>query len=194
MPIDFDNFIQSNLEEHQQVIKLVRETLAGPIKTVAHLLAQSLANGGTLFWCGNGGSASDSQHLAAELVGRFKKNRRPLRSVALTTDTSILTCVANDFGYDDIFARQVEALGRPGDMLVGISTSGNSENILRAFKVAKSLGMMSCALLGKGGGQAKALVDHALIIPSDTTARIQESHILIGHIFCELIEQELGLA
>jgi D-sedoheptulose 7-phosphate isomerase len=188
------NMTHSNFAEHLEIVELVRETLAEPINKIGSLLAQSLAKDGTLLWCGNGGSASDSQHLAAELVGRFKKNRRPLRSVALTTDTSVLTCVANDFSYDDIFARQVEALGRPGDVLIGISTSGNSENILSAFKVAKKIGLITVALLGKGGGPAKDLAEHTLIIPSETTARIQESHILIGHILCELIEEELGLA
>ncbi len=189
-----DNIIHRNFAEHLQTIELVREALAEPIKKISQLLAQSLANGGTLFWCGNGGSAADSQHLAAELVGRFKKNRRALRSIALTTDTSVLTCVANDYSYADIFSRQVEALGRPGDVLIGISTSGNSENVLRAFKAAKEMGLMTIALLGKGGGSTKDLADHALVIPSDSTARIQEAHILIGHILCELIEQELGLA
>jgi len=189
-----DNIIHRNFAEHLQTIELVREALAEPIKEISQLLAHSLANGGTLFWCGNGGSAADSQHLAAELVGRFKKNRRALRSIALTTDTSVLTCVANDYSYDDIFARQVEALGRPGDVLIGISTSGNSENVLRAFKVAKQMGLKTIALLGKGGGYTIDLSDHALVIPSDSTARIQEAHILIGHILCELIEQELGLA
>lgn len=189
-----DNIIQRNFAEHLQTIELVHETLAEPIKKISQFLAQSLGKGSTLFWCGNGGSAADSQHLAAELVGRFKKNRRALRSIALTTDSSVLTCVANDYSYDDIFARQVEALGRPRDVLIGISTSGNSENVLRAFKTAKELDLVTVALLGKGGGSAKNLADHSLIIPSDSTARIQEAHILIGHIFCELIEQELNLA
>ena len=189
-----DNIIHRNFAEHLQTIELVHEVLAEPIKKISQPLSHSLANGGTLFWCGNGGSAADSQHLAAELVGRFKKNRRALRSIALTTDTSVLTCVANDYSYDDIFARQVEALGRPGDVLIGISTSGNSENVLRAFEVAKQMGLKTIALLGKEGGYTKDLSDHALVIPSDSTARIQEAHILIGHILCELIEQELGLA
>jgi D-sedoheptulose 7-phosphate isomerase len=167
---------------------------AVPIASFARTIASALANGSTVFWCGNGGSAADSQHLAAELVGRFKKDRRPLRSVALTTDTSVLTCVANDYSYEDIFARQVEALSRPGDVLVGISTSGQSENILRAVKMARSLGLQTIGLLGKDGGVAKDLVDQAIVIPSESTARIQESHILIGHILCDLIEQELGLA
>ena len=134
-----DTSLDSNFDEHLKVIELVHETLAHPIKKISQLLAQSLSKERTLFWCGNGGSASDSQHLAAEFVGRFKKNRRALRAIALTTDTSVLTCVANDYSYDDIFSRQVEALGRPGDALIGISTSGNSENVLRAFKVAKEM-------------------------------------------------------
>ena len=188
-----DDTIHRSFAEHLQIIELVQDTLAKPIKKFGQLLARSIASGGTLFWCGNGGSAADSQHLAAELVGRFKENRRALRSIALTTDTSVLTCVANDYSYDDIFARQIEALGRPGDVLIGISTSGNSENVLRASKVAKKMGLMTFALLGKGGGPTKDLADHALVIPSDSTARIQEAHILIGHILCELIEEELGL-
>ncbi len=192
MPINTS--INDDISEHLQTIASVRETLMESIQKTGSLLAQSLKKGGTLLWCGNGGSASDSQHLAAELVGRFKKNRRALRSVALTTDTSVLTCVANDYCYDDIFARQVEALGRPGDVLIGISTSGNSENILRALKTAKDMDMVTIALLGKGGGPAKELASHSLVIPSNTTARIQEAHILIGHILCELIEQELDLA
>lgn len=189
-----DNSIDRDFAEHLQVIELAHEALAEPIKNISRLLAQSLANGGTLLWCGNGGSAADSQHLAAELVGRFKKNRRALRSLALSTDTSVLTCVANDYTYDDIFVRQVEALGRPEDVLIAISTSGNSENVRRALKMAKDLKLMTVALLGKDGGSCKGLADHVLVIPSDSTARIQEAHILIGHILCELIEQELGLA
>ena len=189
-----NNIIHRNFSENLQTIKLVHDALADPIKKISQILAQSLTNGGTLFWCGNGGSAADSQHLAAELVGRFKKNRKALRSLALTTDTSVLTCVANDYSYDDIFARQIEALARPGDVLIGISTSGHSENVSRAFKAAKDMNLNTIAMLGKGGGTAKDLADFALVIPSDSTARIQEAHILIGHILCELIEEEMGLA
>lgn len=186
--------IHYDFTEHLQVVEQIRDTLSESIQKTGQILARSLAEGGTLFWCGNGGSASDSQHLAAELVGRFKKNRRPLRSVALTTDTSALTCIANDFSYDDIFSRQIEALGRPGDVLIGISTSGKSENVLRAFKMAKEIGVLTVALLGKGGGPSKDLADQSLVMPSGTTARVQEAHILIGHILCELIERELGVA
>lgn len=186
--------IQRNFLEHIQSAEATRDTLSESISIVSKVLAQSLLSGGTVFWCGNGGSASDSQHIAAELVGRFKKNRRPLRSIALNADTAVLTCIANDFSYQDIFARQLEAQGRPGDVLVGVSTSGQSENVLNAFKVAKDIGIVTVGLLGKGGGVAATQVDYTLIVPSDITARVQESHILIGHILCELIEMELGIA
>src|SRR3989338_6878329 len=186
--------VSSEFAEHLKIVGMVHESLSNAIEKTALILAQSLANGGTLLWCGNGGSAADSQHLAAELVGRFKKNRRALRSIALTTDTSTLTCIANDYSYEDIFSRQVEALCRSGDALIGISTSGKSENILRAFKIAKEMGLITVALLGKGGGPERSLVDHVIVVPSVVTARIQEAHILIGHIFCELIERELGFA
>jgi D-sedoheptulose 7-phosphate isomerase len=189
-----NNIIEKSFADHSKVIELVRGNLLGNIESIAYLLAQTLISGGTLFWCGNGGSAADSQHMAAELVGRFKKNRRALRSLALTTDTSILTCVANDYDYESIFSRQVEAMGRQGDVLIGISTSGDSVNVIRAFEVAKSAGIKTVALLGKDGGKCKVVADDALIIPSQNTARIQEAHILIGHVLCELIEKEMGFA
>ena len=149
--------------------------------------------GNTIFWCGNGGSASDSQHLAGELVGRFIGDRRPLKSIALNADTSVMTCIVNDYGYDYIFSRQVEALGSKGDILIGITTSGNSGNILKAFEVANNLKMTTIGLLGKGGGEAKNISQHSLIINSQSTARIQEAHITVGHILCELIELGLNL-
>jgi len=186
--------ISEHFNEHLQVIAAVPTLCSEPIQSATIQIVESLVKGGTLFWCGNGGSAADSQHLAAELVGRFKKDRKALRSIALTTDTSVLTCVANDYSYEDIFSRQLEALTRPGDVLVAISTSGNSENVLRALRTAQELGVKTIALLGKDGGQAKALADVAIVISSNSTARIQEAHILIGHILCDLIEQELGLA
>ena len=144
-------------------------------------------------FCGNGGSAADSQHLSAELVGRYMKNRKPLASVALTTDTSVITAISNDFSFDDIFSRQIEALGNMGDVLVGISTSGNSENVIRAFEVAKQKGIKTIGLLGKGGGKSSAIVNKSLIVSSESTARVQEMHILIGHILCDLIEEGLSL-
>ena len=154
--------------------------------------AKALEQGKTIFWCGNGGSAAESSHLAVELIGRFKNNRRPLPSISLNSDTSAITCIANDFGYDEIFARQLEGLAKEGDVLVVLSTSGKSENILRALRKAKELGVTSIALLGKGGGAASNLANHAIIIESSETARIQEIHLLIGHTFCEFAEMEMG--
>ena len=158
----------------------------------AEVFASALKQGNTIFWCGNGGSAAESSHLAVELIGRFKNNRRPLPSVSLNSDTSALTCIANDFGYDEIFARQLEGLAKPGDVLVVLSTSGKSENILRALQKANELGVTSIALLGKGGGPAANLADQTIIIESSETARIQEIHLLIGHTFCEFAEMEMG--
>ena len=154
--------------------------------------AKALEQGNTIFWCGNGGSAAESSHLAVELIGRFKNNRRPLPSISLNSDTSAITCIANDFGYDEIFARQLDGLAKKGDVLVVLSTSGKSENILRALRKAKELGVTSIALLGKGGGEAANLANHTIIIESSETARIQEIHLLIGHTFCEFAEMEMG--
>ena len=154
--------------------------------------AKALEQGKTIFWCGNGGSAAESSHLAVELIGRFKNNRRPLPSISLNSDTSAITCIANDFGYDEIFARQLEGLAKEGDVLVVLSTSGKSENILRALRKANELGVTSIALLGKGGGEAANLANHTIIIESSETARIQEIHLLIGHTFCEFAEMEMG--
>lgn len=144
--------------------------------------------GGKLLVCGNGGSAADSQHIAAELVGRFKRERKGLAAIALTTDSSILTSVGNDYGFDHVFARQVEALCRPGDVLVGISTSGNSRNVIAAIEAGRRAGLRSIGLLGGSGGALMGLCDLVLLAPSAETARIQEAHILIGHILCELVE------
>jgi D-sedoheptulose 7-phosphate isomerase len=187
------DIIKKNFSEHTNVINNTLEANNSLIEHYGELLSSCLEKKGTIFWCGNGGSASDSQHLAAELVGRFKKNRRALKSVSLTTDTSILTSVGNDFGFEEIFSRQIEALGSSGDILVGISTSGNSENILTAFKAAKKLGVLTLGLTGKNGGKLKDIADHCLIVTSESTARIQEAHILIGHILCEIIEERLRL-
>ena len=144
--------ISAIFQEHLQVIEAMPTLHSAELICACELITKSLLRGGTLFWCGNGGSAADSQHLAAEFVGRFKKDRKALRSIALTTDTSILTCVANDYSYDNIFSRQLEALASSDDVLVAISTSGDSKNVLRALKVAKDLNLKTIALLGKGGG------------------------------------------
>ncbi|MBO72148.1 MAG: phosphoheptose isomerase [Flavobacteriales bacterium] len=186
--------ISSHFADHLFVVGSFAELHSSLISDVAVQLAEVLLNQGTIFWCGNGGSAADSQHLAAELVGRFQGNRRALRSVALTSDTSVLTCVANDYGYEEVFSRQLEALARKSDILIVFSTSGNSENILQVLKVAKHIGVQTIAFLGKDGGKAKTLADQVILIPSDSTARIQEAHILIGHVICDLIERELNIA
>lgn len=181
-----------NLEEHLGVMQSLHKINDAVIQA-GHIVGQSLRAGGKLLFCGNGGSAADNQHLAAELTGRFIKDRRPLAAVALSTDTSALTCIGNDYSFDEVFARQVQGLGRTGDVLVGISTSGNSRNVIRAVEEARAAGMQVVGLLGRDGGQLRKLCDVSIVVPSQVTARIQESHILIGHTLCGLIEQELGL-
>ena len=156
------------------------------------LFVKTLKNGNTVFWCGNGGSASESSHLATELIGRFKKKRGSLPSISLNSDSSAITCIANDFGYDEIFSRQFDGLAKSGDILIVLSTSGLSVNILKVLKRARSKGCASIALLGKNGGEAKSLADYSIVVESDETARIQEVHLLIGHTFCELAETDLG--
>ena len=184
--------IKKHIFEHRVILDSIVD-LDESIEEAAKLLINCLKNSGTVFWCGNGGSASDSQHLAGELVGRFVGDRKPLKSIALTADSAVMTCIVNDYGYDHIFSRQIEALGSEGDVLVGITTSGNSKNVLNAFEVAKNKGVRVIGLLGKGGGAAKDLVDESIIISSNSTARVQEMHILIGHILCDLIENGLNL-
>lgn len=181
--------ITKAIEEHQRVISLTAEQCLGTTKLVSRLIIHRLEDTGTLFWCGNGGSAADSQHLAAELVGRFKGERKALRSIALSTCASILTSIANDDGYADIFARQLEALAKPTDVLIAMSTSGKSANIIKAVLAAKALGMTTVGLLGKCGGEVLSIVDHAILVPSYDTARIQEAHLLIGHCLCDLVDE-----
>jgi len=161
------------------------------IATIAARYADALRGGGTLFFAGNGGSAADAQHLATEYVVRYQTTRPALRAVALTTDTSLLTACANDMGFDEIFARQVEALAKPGDVLVLHSTSGESPNVLRAAQSARARGVAVVAFLGRGGGQLKDLADLSLIVPSDETARIQEIHLAVEHLICEMVEAQL---
>ena len=185
--------INKHIIEHQSVTKSLNDKCIVQVEIIAQVIVDRLKEGGAIFWCGNGGSASDSQHLAAELVGRYDKSRRSLKSISLVADNAAITCIANDFGYNEIFSRQIEGLGSRGDVLVGITTSGNSQNIIRAIEEAKSKGIITIGLLGKGGGKVQALCDHYVTIDSNTTARIQEMHILIGHILCDLIERGLGL-
>jgi D-sedoheptulose 7-phosphate isomerase len=175
------------LAEHQAVIANLAP-LVPRIEAIADTLRACLDRGGKIVWAGNGGSAADSQHLAAELVGRFRRTRRGLASIALTTDSSILTSVGNDLGFESVFARQIEALCTPEDVFVAISTSGNSANLIAALGVARDMGLHSVGLLGGSGGRMLALCDTALVVPSNDTPRIQEAHILIGHILCERLD------
>lgn len=175
------------IAEHIEVVRKVGEQ-RHVLETIAVAMAATLHEGGKILWCGNGGSAADSQHLAAEIVGRFRRERRGLPSLALTTDTSILTAVANDYGYDTVFSRQVEALGGSGDLLVGISTSGNSRNVVAALETARAAGMTTVAFTGAGGGKLGEIADHLFAVGSRDTARIQEAHILAGHMLCDWVE------
>lgn len=168
------------------------KSLSKEIEEVCNVCITALKNGRKIMFCGNGGSAADSQHLAAELVGRYKMNRPAINSIALTTDTSILTAVGNDFGYDLIFERQVEGLGQKGDVLIGLSTSGNSRNVLLAMKKAQDMGITTIAMTGAGGGKMKETADITINVPSETTNHIQEMHIAIGHIICDQIEKEIA--
>jgi D-sedoheptulose 7-phosphate isomerase len=155
---------------------------------IAQAMTAALYAGGKILWCGNGGSAGDAQHLAAEIVGRFRQSRRGLASIALTTDSSILTAVANDFGFETVFARQVEALGNAGDVLVGISTSGNSPNVIAGLEQARRDGLVTVVFTGQGGGKCAPFADYLFAVESRETARIQEAHILAGHMLCDWIE------
>ena len=189
----FQNIISSHIQEHKDVINSFDDKMIEKIENISNVLINSLSKGNTIFWCGNGGSAGDSQHLATELIGRFHKDRRPLKSLALTTDSSAITCISNDFSFENIFERQIEGLGVKGDVLVGITTSGNSANIINAFKKCSEIGVTSVGFLGKDGGAAKDFANYSLIIESDSTARIQEMHIMVGQICCDLIEHGLSL-
>ena len=175
------------LEQHRKALEAFSGETAAVIR-IADAIWTAVAAGNKVLICGNGGSASDSQHFAAELVGRFKKERRGLPAIALTTDSSILTCVSNDYGYDRVFERQVEALGRPGDVLVAISTSGSSANVLKAAEKAKASGMSVIGFFGKSGGTVLPSCSLAFLAPGAETARIQEMHILAIHLICELVE------
>jgi D-sedoheptulose 7-phosphate isomerase len=178
--------------EHTRVFDGIT-VLAPAIETCATKAADCIARGGKIIFCGNGGSAGDAQHLAAELVGRLVRDRRALPGLALSTDSSALTCIANDFGFDEVFARQVEGLGRAGDVLIAISTSGNSRNVLRAAEEARKIGIYVVGFLGRDGGKLGAVVDLPVIVASNETARIQEAHIFLGHVMCARIEQRLGI-
>ncbi len=189
--MNFKNKIEDSIIGSINTKKALLETLSSEIESLGIILGEAVKNGNKILFCGNGGSAADAQHLAAELVVRLRPdfNRRALPGLALTVDSSVLTAGGNDYGFDTIFARSVEAFGKKGDVLIGISTSGNSKNIKLAVNKANELGVTTIGLLGKDGGFIKEECTHSLIIPSDNTARIQESHILVGHIWCEMIEE-----
>lgn len=185
--------IKESIEQSIATKQKLMESCIPDIEACGNKLAESVRNGGKILFCGNGGSAADSQHLAAELVIRYRSsvNRASIPAIALTVDPSIMTAGGNDIGFENIFAREVEAYGKKGDVLVGISTSGNSENVFRAIQQAKKRGLITIGLLGSDGGKIAKECDLTVIVPSDITARIQESHILIGHIWCEMIEETL---
>jgi len=192
-PRDHRSFIETELQSSAAIQQATAKACTDDILKAVQMLVGSVRHGGKILFCGNGGSAADCQHLATELVVRLNPAmKRPgIPAIALTTDTSFLTAGANDLGYDQVFARGVEALGAKGDVLVGITTSGKSESINNALRAAHSKGMATLGLLGKGGGTTRELVDIAIIVPSDDTQRIQESHIAVGHILCALTEREL---
>ena len=187
------DIIENALSESATLKRKIAETMSDDIMKAADIIASAIRDGNKVMFCGNGGSAADSQHLAAELVVRLtsKSNRRALPGIALTTDTSILTAASNDFGYENIFSRQVEAIGNDGDILMAFSTSGNSANVVKAVKVSKESGITTIGMLGGDGGKLSTLVDHHLIVPSSDTQRIQEAHITIGHIIIQLVENRL---
>jgi len=182
-----EQFVSESLRVKAQFFQENKETIAQTAETIAH----ALRSGRKVLLFGNGGSAADAQHLAAELVGRFGPDRLPFRAISLSTDTSILTALANDYGYENVFARQIEALGQPGDAAVAISTSGNSPNVIAAIDVARSKGLFTVGFSGETGGKMKNRVEVLFCVPSRETPRIQETHILLGHILCELIDRQL---
>lgn len=185
------DLIKDIIRESIKVKEAVLSTMARDIKTVADMIATSLKKDGKVILFGNGGSAADAQHIAAELVGRFKLERQALAAISLTTNTSILTSIANDYGYEEIFSRQLEGVASDNDIAIGISTSGNARNVITGILEARKMGIKTVALTGSGGGELATITDIALIVPSDNTPRIQESHITIGHILCELVEEKL---
>lgn len=185
---NLNDMVKDELIAHQQLIQKVIDSLTGDIETACQMVCTALKSGNKVLLAGNGGSAADAQHIAAELSGRFEKDRKALPGIALTTDTSALTAIANDLGYEHVFSRQLEALASPGDLFIGISTSGNSPVILKAFQAANKLNCKTLGLSGKGGGKMNGLCDLNVIVPSDVTARIQEIHILIGHILCKAVD------
>ncbi len=191
--MDLNAFYNTELEHHKTALDATRKALAEPFARLVGASAEAIRGGNKLLLFGNGGSAADCQHIATELAVRYTADRPPIAAIALTTDTSMLTAIGNDFSFDDLFARQIEAIGNPGDVAIAISTSGNSENVIRGLTMAKDKGLVATGLGGKGGGGMNGLCDPLLLVPSDITSRIQEMHITLGHMLCGALEQELGL-
>ncbi len=183
--------VEQRFRESGEVKDQFVQTYADSIVNVAGLIVASIHAEGKIFLFGNGGSATDASHIAAEFVGRYDRDRAPLPALALSTDTAVITCIANDYDYADIFARQISGLGRKGDIAIALSTSGNSPNVLKAVEVARNLGLITVAWTGKDGGKLASLVDYPFVVPSKVTARIQECHITLGHVLCELVEEKL---
>ncbi|MBL4674922.1 MAG: D-sedoheptulose 7-phosphate isomerase [Mucilaginibacter sp.] len=180
--------VLEELLDHRNTIQKVIDELSQDIENACLLITETIKNGNKVLLAGNGGSAADAQHIAAELTGRFVAERKPLPGIALSTDTSALTAIANDYGYDQVFSRQFEALAQPGDLFIGISTSGNSTSIINVIDSAKKIGCKTLGLTGKDGGKMKDACDITIVIPSNVTARIQEMHILVGHILCKAVD------
>ncbi|MBL4690521.1 MAG: SIS domain-containing protein [Rhodospirillales bacterium] len=191
--MDLNAFYASEFDEHQAALDDTRAELAEPFSRLTGVCADAVRAGNKLMLFGNGGSAGDCQHIATELAVRYITDRDPIAAIALTTDTSMLTAIANDWSFDQLFARQIEALGRPGDVAIAISTSGISKNILRGLEMARDKGLVATGFSGKGGGGMVDMCDPLLLVPSGITARIQEMHITLGHMLCGALEQELGL-
>lgn len=192
--MDLAAFFKAEFAEHHDVARRAEAALSNAFAELVHACAKSIRGGGKLLFFGNGGSAADAQHLATELTIRYKRDRAAIAAIALTTDTSALTAAANDLGFEQMFARQIEALGKPGDVAIGISTSGKSANVIAGLKKARSLTLVTAAFTGQGGGELSSLADHLLAVPSTTTARIQEMHITVGQMLCGALEIELGFA
>jgi D-sedoheptulose 7-phosphate isomerase len=188
-----DALLQQELNEHRSAFHATAQMLSGPFAEALEILEHGIRRGGKLLLFGNGGSAADAQHIAAELIIRYKADRAAISAIALTTDSSALTACGNDLGFDALFERQIEGLGRDGDVAIGISTSGNSANVLRGLSRARAMGLHTVGLTGGSGGRMRELCDALIIVPSAVTARIQEMHIMIGHVLCKVLEIRLGL-
>ncbi len=194
--LDIDRFYTAEFDEHNTVQAATRAALGAEFRALVEAAVKCINGGGKILFFGNGGSAADAQHLATELTVRYIKNRKAIAAIALTTDTSALTAIGNDLGFDELFARQVEAIGKSGDLVIAITTSGQSPNVLKALEMARGMGIVTASLTGKGGGELvkRKLADINLIVPSSTTARIQEMHITLGQMLCGALEKALGLA